>query len=305
MNLAAIDLNLLVVFDALMTERNVTKAGANIGLSQSAVSKALNRLRLIFDDELFVRTSAGMQPTALAYDLADPIGEALHTLEQALNPPKFDPAVARRIFTLTTVDLVSSVIIPRVLNHLEKHAPGIDLRLLPSTGRSIEMLDRREVDFALVPLEEIPSRFESTALFSDDFAVLMRDSHPLSQQELTLERLVSARHVLVSLRGDDRSAIDDALEARGLSRRIGITINQFLAGPPIVAGSDLIMIAPKSLCRAQASLYNLTICPLPLVVPEMNTNLNLIWARRDSNNPASAWMRSVIQQYVNRNSHTE
>ena len=294
MNLAGVDLNLLVVFDALMAERHATRAGQRIGLSQPAVSKALNRLRYLFRDDLFIRSSDGMQPTARALELAAPIHDALRRLEDALDPSDFNPLTARRIFTITTNDLIASAVIPDVISYLDKAAPGIDIRLLPSIGQALESLDRQESDFAITPTPNIPDRFESAHVMNEAFMILLRKGHPLAEGDLTIERFVTARHILMSVRGDARSAVDRILEAQGLSRRVGITVNQFLAGPPIVARSDLLMLVPQSLARKQAPRYDLEIRPVPFELPSMFGEMRLIWSKRDSNNPASVWFRNVI-----------
>ncbi len=294
MNLAGIDLNLLVVFDALIKEQHVTRAGSRIGLSQSAVSKALGRLRHLLKDELFVRTSDGMLPTQRALDLAPEISRALRLLEESLSSSSFDPARAERSFTILTNDLVASTIIPDVVSYLDQHAPGIDIRLLPTTGNSLEQLDRQVADFSITPLDKFPPRFETAPILNFDFVVIMRKGHPLAEGELTAERLTTARHILVSIRGDDRSRVDDLLEDMGLSRRVGLTVNQFLAGPPAVAQSDLIMLAPAPLVCRQAAGLGLEVRPVPFELPEFFGDMKLVWTKRNSDNPASKWLRRVI-----------
>ena len=208
MNLASLDLNLLVVFDALMTERHTTRAGQRIGLSQPAVSKALGRLRQIFNDELFVRTSEGMQPTQRAIELAAPVADALRQLERALDPADFDPATARGIFTLVTNDLVASTIIPEFMRRMDKAAPGIDIRLKESLAGSLDLLDRLEADIAITATTSHPDRFVSETVLREDFVVLMRADHPLATGDFTLERFITARHVMVSITGDGRGDVD-------------------------------------------------------------------------------------------------
>lgn len=300
MNLAGLDLNLLVVFDALMAERHVTRAGNRIGMSQSAVSKALNRLRHHLKDDLFIRSSDGMIPTQRATDIAPEISQALRLLESSLDVYEFDPATARRSFTILTNDLIASTLIPDLISYLDTFAPGIDLRLLPTTGNSPELLEKQSADFSITPLLSLPPQMEAVPLLNSHFVVLMRKDHPLCEGELTPQRLVTARHVMVSIRGDDRSKVDLILEDMGLSRRVGITINQFQVGPRIVSQSDLIMIAPESLARHQAALLDLEIRPVPFELPEFFGDMRLVWSRRQSNNPASAWMRNTIIGIANR-----
>jgi DNA-binding transcriptional LysR family regulator len=149
MNLRRLDLNLLVIFDALMTERKVTRVAKCVSLSQPAVSNALSRLRHYFKDELFVRGPEGMLPTPRAMELAPQVHAALNSLEQALDPRAFDPASAVRSFTIDTNDYMVSVVMPPLMRRLATIAPAIDVRVLPAAGKAYERLDARDADFAL------------------------------------------------------------------------------------------------------------------------------------------------------------
>ena len=299
MNLAALDLNLLVVFDALMNERHATRAGQRIGLSQPAISKALNRLRALFDDELFVRTADGMQPTHRAIELAGPISKALRQIEQALTPGEFDPATAEGITTIITNDLVASTVLPEFLHYLEEHAPGIDIRLKPSLTGAFEHLDRQEADIAITATTSHPDRFVSETVLQESFVVLMRAGHPLAQLEMTPDVFASARHIMVSVTGDGRGDVDTILEGLGLSRRIGITLNHFAAGPPILAATDLLMICPSGLAGRRAQQYGLIMKPVPFELPPLFGLMRMIWLRRASDTPSHRWVRQALIETFN------
>ena len=150
MNLAGVDLNLLVVFDALMVERNTTRAGDRIGMSQPAVSKALNRLRHLCKDDLFIRCAEGMKPTPRAIELAAPVQQALQELSNALEPNVFDPATEKRIFRIMTNDLIARLMMPMVMARLDRVAPNIEIHLIPEVSNSLGRVEKNEVDLALI-----------------------------------------------------------------------------------------------------------------------------------------------------------
>ncbi|MEM9669486.1 MAG: LysR family transcriptional regulator [Pseudomonadota bacterium] len=300
MNLAGLDLNLLLVFDAVMRTRNVTRAGFEIGMSQPAVSKALGRLRYHLKDNLFIRSSEGMRATPRALELAGPIRNALMELETALDPTEFDPASSTRTFSIVANDYVTGVLMPTIMDLFIERAPRTNWRFRPTTGRSLEMLDGQEADFAMTPLPvlELPERFGSFEIMSESFAVIMRRGHELTTGELTLERYVSAPHLLVTIRGDDRGFIDDALEAQGLARRVSMTINHFTVGPPIVAASNMIQTVPKRLAELYAPVHDLVVRESPLKGPEWLMRFYLIWNKKLATHPAHDWFRQTIRETV-------
>lgn len=297
MNLPGFDLNLLIVFDAMMREQNTSRAGQRIGMSQPAVSKALGRLRHHLKDELFVRTARGMQPTSRALEMAPSIRDMLSRLDMALDPAAFDPLTSTRTFTLATNDYVSVVIIPRVMALLAEQAPGVNVRLLPSVGRSQEMLDRQEIDFILSPLQTdmLADRFEGETLLDEKFVIIMRKDHPLAEDPLTLERYASADHLMLTIRGDDRSFVDEWLEDHGLKRRVVLTVNQFLAGPPIVAATDIVMTIPRRLAETCQPLFHLAIKDTPVRRDEALGLTTMIWHRQFGDHPAHRWFRGILR----------
>ena len=235
MNLRRIDLNLLVIFDALMRERNVTRAARRVALSQPALSNALSRLRHYLKDELFVRGPDGMVPTPRALELAPQIHNALAALESALDPLDFDPATAVRTFTIDTNDYIVATSIATLMSRLPDLAPGIDVRILPPSGRAFERLDAREIDFAVGTYGDVPERFGVLHIDDNAFACLMRADHPLAQGELDLGRYAAAKHLLITPRGDPVGFVDTALAEHGLTRRIALTVNHFSVVPAVIS----------------------------------------------------------------------
>lgn len=298
MNLRRLDLNLLVVLDALMTDRNVTRAAERVGLSQPAMSNALSRLRAFFKDDLFVRGPEGMRPTARAMDLAPSIHAALGTIDAALDPVAFDPATAQRAIRIDTNDYVVSTYFPPLLRILAKEAPGIDLRVTPQTGQTLERLDAQEIDFGVSAFGDLPERFDIEQIDEDEYVVLMRRKHPLADSNVTLNRYAAASHVLVSPRGDPRGFVDQLLAEKGLTRRIALTVNQFSAVGPIIAKTDLIVTIPRRIAELMAPAFSLVLKPSPVAGPKAFSAVSIVWHKRLGQHPAHVWFRKTIGRAV-------
>lgn len=297
MNIAGLDLNLLLVFDAVMNERNITRAGFKIGMSQPAVSNALNRLRHVLKDDLFLRGAEGMRPTARAMELATPIRTALLEIESALNPAAFDPATAERTFTMATTDYAALTWMPYLATYLSEEAPGVNFYTIPIEGRLFEKLDTQEADFGFTALEamSLPDRFGSLQLGQEKFICLMRPDHPLAKykSEIPLDEYAAARHLLVTPRGDSRGFVDDALEKQGLKRRVVMTLNQFAAAPMAVLSSDLVLTAPSKIAEKCVQFFDIHMVESPIQPPPEVGGV-LIWHKRLSNHPAHMWFKDMI-----------
>jgi DNA-binding transcriptional LysR family regulator len=296
MNLRRVDLNLLVIFDALMRERNVTRAADKVGLSQPAFSNALSRLRAFFEDDLFLRGPDGMRPTARAMELADQVHEALAAIDAALDPVRFDPATAHRTFNVETNDYVVTAFFPALMQVLRKEAPGIDIRVSPQAGRAFERLDAQEIDLAISAFGDPPDRFGMEELSRDGYGVVMRKTHPLADENLTLNRYAAATHVLVTPRGDPRGFVDEQLAEKGLTRRVGLTVNQFASALPIVAGTDLIATLPLRIAGIGAKRFGLTMKDAPIVPPRGFQEVQMIWHKRLGAHPANTWLRQILRR---------
>ena len=214
MHFAAFDLNLLRLFNALMEEGGATRAGARLGLTQSAVSHALGRLRAALNDPLFVRGPAGLHPTPRALELAPAVRTALELLEGAIATPRFDPAVNARAFTVATSAYVSSVLLPAVVRRILDEAPNVTLRISGLAPTLAEDIDRGRVDLVLGCFEAVPSRFQHTPLFEETGVWAVRAGHPALDGELTAEKLATIKHLIVS--SADTSASADGAGKTGL-----------------------------------------------------------------------------------------
>jgi len=295
MNLRALDLNLLVVFDAIYSERNVTRASKKVFLSQSATSNALTRLRAQLKDDLFLRSPGGLRPTPRSHELAPRIHAILADLQDVLEPQVFDPATAKRDVSIAAVDFFSIVIAPILMGIVSREAPGLRVRIVPTEGRSIVALDHAEVDFAAAAFGDVPERIGLARLIEDEYSCLVRKGHPLFKKKCGLRQYVQAPHLLVSPRGDARGFVDDELAKSGLTRHVGLVIDHYAAAPNIVAQSDLILTAPTLvLNRFKSSKHIMFDSPVDL--PVDFRCLDLIWHSKLSQHPALDWMREAINR---------
>ncbi len=297
MNLAGIDLNLMLVFDAVMSERNATRAGTKIGMSQPAVSNALNRLRHSLKDDLFVRGHDGMRPTARALELALPVRTALMEIEEALNPVAFDPATAERTFTVAATDYSTMTLLPYLSTYISNEAPGVNIHTIPIEGRFFEKLDAQRAEYGINPLGEVPDRFNSLRLGGEKFVCMMRPDNPLAKySELPLEEYAAARHLLVSPRGDSHGFVDDQLQKIGLNRRVVMTVNNFGSAPMIVLSSDMILTIPSRLAEKCGNFFDLHVVPSPVQPPSDIIGMTLVWHKRLTNHPAHTWFQNLMKR---------
>lgn len=292
-NLSAIDLNLLVAFDALLAERNVTRAAQRIGLSQPALSKALQRLRDIFDDPLFERREGIMQPTAQALKLSQPVRRALDEIQAALAPEDFDPGRAQATVTLGLVDYYEVLLLPALLNDLRRSSPGIHVTVKRTDRlRVYDQFARNEIDFAVVPISESLTELHAEPLSVEDAVTLAAAGNPIAEN-LTLERFAAAGHVIVATEGQGVGRIDALLAARGLRRRIALTLPNFTSVPFIIGGSDLITTMPRCLGTRLAAAARIVCIPPPMAVPPVT--IHLAWHPRSGASPLHRWMRTRIK----------
>lgn len=292
MDLRRLDLNLLVVFDAVMREQSVTRAATKIFLTQSAVSNALNRLRDQIGDELFLRGPGKLRPTQRAIELAQPVHTILVELGRVLDPAEFDPATEQRTFTIATNDYFTSVIAPPLAARLAREAPFVNLRIVPTGGRGYEMLDASQIDLLCISTASPPARFGSHLIVEDDYVLMVRDSHPFARRAPTLRAFAGAKHLMVSPVGDASGFVDEVLAERGLRRRIAMVINHFAAAPQIIANTDFVLTVPRLLAE-RFKPKGVRILAAPFVAPAGLREMKIIWHERLSQHPAQHWMRRL------------
>ncbi len=313
-NSRTLDLNLIRVFDALMEERNVNRAGLRLGLTQSAVSHALNRLRHHLQDELFVRTRTGMMPTSKAMTVGVQLREAIRQVEAAFDVGAFDPATARRRFVLAANDMMTATVGARLIHVLADAAPGLDLVIRPSTRIDLaEQIDMGLIDVALGVFSDVPARFHAEAACRVGDVAVVRAGHPAAAG-LTMTALARYPLAAVSLGGPEAGAVGGYILERGLARqsdafdrealvaalaaagsvaRFAVVTPHSLALPSLITGTDRVAIVPdllSDLFRAAGLLV------LPLPYHGSMTVVRLIWHHRMSADPGHAWFRTLLAQ---------
>ncbi|MCC2614029.1 LysR family transcriptional regulator [Neorhizobium petrolearium] len=292
MNLANIDLKLLVVFDAMMAEGSVNRAAEKLGMSQPALSNALNRLRLLLNDRLFLRTADGMRPTPRALEIAGPIQAAMRQIEEALEPTVFEPNDPDWTFNLAVSDHASVVMLPLLIEHVARVAPQVALKIQSRPNEELPaLLDNSEIDLAVGVIPNLPRRFKHIALFEDKYLCMMRQGHPLAGQPITLDEFLAAEQLAVKPGMSDVSRADRFLAEAGLKRRVATTVHQFLAAPAIVSRSDLIvMVFEKMVPIFDPSRFYF--CPVP--VPNMRVFATAVWSDVHTDVPAHKWLRRQL-----------
>ena len=266
-HLSGVDLNLLVLFDVVLREKNVGRAASALHLSPSAVSHGLSRLRRLFEDPLFLRTPKGVVPTDRAGELAEPIAEILARVSRVVeSATPFDAAKSTRRFTLGMADATAAVLVPRLIAQIQRAAPSIDISLrhiFPISA--LEDLETRAIDLALAAIDQVPARFAAQVAHEEDFVIAGRVGHPFLAQP-TVKSYADAGHVLASLRGDSHGFVDDALAEKGLRRRIALVVPNFMLALAAIAETNLLSAVPRSLAQAHATRFGVAYvdAPFPL-----------------------------------------
>jgi DNA-binding transcriptional LysR family regulator len=305
-NLARIDLNLLVTLQVLLEEQSVTRAANRLHLSQSALSKSLNRLRDTLDDPLFQRTAHGLKPTAHALALGKVLPQALQNLYQLTLPPSFEPATSQRHFAFSMVESAYETLIPYFIGPLLQQAPQLKLDTYGWTEKSIYDLQHGQIDFGIAGRDMHPhSQFKEDnladglqyqTLFSDNQVCLVRKDHPilsaLQQGHWHQEAYLAMSHVQVRCEGNDWWALDYFLANSNYHRRISTTVPDFYGAASICAHTDLIFTLPSSFAHHAQNLYPLVQIPLPFEFMPMA--YVLLWHERNNQDPGHEWVRQMI-----------
>lgn len=303
-SLHQVDLNLLVALDALARERSVTRAAERAGVTQSAMSHTLRRLRELFDDPLLVRGRGGMVLTPRAEALIVPLRSGLVSLARTLAEPRpFRPKDASRTFRIVSPDLFDALVLPTLLQRLGRDAPSIDLAMVPTPKRLSDSLETGDVDLAIHPVLLDPKPFDlgiqvdaelqSRTLFRDSFRCFVRGDHPelSGPRRLTRKAYTRLSHVLVSPGGEGPGVLDRILHAQGLERRIALRVPHFATALEVLAQSDLVLTAPSSLGKCSAA-STLASYPTPLDIPEHA--ITMIWHPRFTEDPSHRWLRELM-----------
>jgi len=290
------DLNLLYVFEALWMEHSVTQAAERMNLTQAAVSSALKRLRLEHGDKLFTQVGRRMEPTPHASNIAQHLLAALALVRKASNHQiPFDPATARRLFTIRTRDVGEAVCFPRILAHLARAAPQVRLRsTFLDMDETLTGLASGRIDLALGYLPALETDIHRRFLFAQHYVCAMRTGHPLERQKLTLARFRACEHLLVEYAGSGHRVLEQTLIKAGLRRQIKVRLPQYLSAPYFILSTDLLWCLPSTLANTLIQHYPLVIKPVPLKLPD--SEIALYWHERYHKDPGNRWLRELIVQ---------
>ena len=293
MNVSGLDLNLLRVFDVVLRDRSVTAAARRLGLTQPAVSNALARLRVQFDDALFVRTSSGMDATPFARELAEPVRQALALLESALgHGPGFDPATSARAFRFYMSDLGQIEFLPPLVERARRVAPGVRLEAVALEVEDIgDALAAGALDLAVGFLPGLGPPVRRQPLFRDPYVCLMRADHPHIGRKLTRKKFLAASHALVSYKGGHR-VIEEALERAGLARRIALRVPHFTVVPMVLERSDMILTLPSKVARVYQQRGKFKALAPPVHIPPADVAAH--WHERFERDPGNRWLREQV-----------
>lgn len=313
MNTRRIDLNLLRVFEAVMQQRSVSGASRELGVTASATSHALARLRQTLDDDLFVHGDGGMEPTARALELAPGISEGLGRINLALSSRPFIPATAVRTFRVACTDFAATMVLPRLVGRISRTAPQVDLRLFPFSRMDVvRQLDDGRIDAVVGWFADLPDRMRRAVVMEDQEAVVVRPGHPLLRTggtpRVSRAQLFAYPHIVVELTGCDEGAADGFIDDRGVSRRVwierlllqsgagddgligrvAVSVPHYAAVPPMLALTDMVATLPRTMAEREAAQGTLVILDLPY--EPLTVRVEAVWHQRLNGDAGTQWL---------------
>lgn len=297
MELAKLDLNLLLVFHHLLILKRVSAVAELLNMSQPAVSSALGRLRSSLDDELFIRTQAGMTPTPYALQLAAPVAMAMDAIQQALNVRgAFDPKTSTRNFTIALTDVGEMYFLPVLMDALAHAAPGVTLQVVSVAQSSLkEDMSNGQIDLAMGLLPQLQAGFFQQSLFKQKYVCLMRQKHPLAQlKSLTVSALFAAEHVRVLATGTGHGRVDLELDKQKHQRKVRLTVPHYVALGDVLQHSNLIATVPERFALRIVKPFDLTMRDLPIKLD--NSAIHQCWHGRLHRDPGHQWLRQLMRK---------
>ena len=305
MNIARVDLNLLVYLDVLLRECNVTRAAEELGISQPAMSNSLRRLRDLFGDPILVRTSDGMTPTDRALELQPMVRKVLSAAEQAILPKtEFEPMESNRIFRIMASDYTESTLLPVLLRQLRKQAPNIRLDIMTHSDVSFHDVERGKVDMVINRFDSLPQSFHQVHLWDDSFSCIMSANNPVKDR-WSLESYLSSKHIWVSKTGmgvgvgmtpDDVQRlgwVDEALSKQGVKRDISLFTRHYQVALLLAEQDDLIVTIPSMSAKSIANSDKVVILDPPFEIERMR--LKMVWSPLLQHDPGHRWLRQLIK----------
>lgn len=293
--LSGVDANLFVVLHALLETAHVGRAARRLGLSPSATSHALSRLRDLLGDPLFVRAGRRLVPTPRALELKDELARAVESLEATLRPRgAIDPATLARSFRIETTDHVQFVLIRALDAIARKESPRVDIFLKSLEPETLARLRDGSIDLAIAVYGDVDPDIEKRVLFQDRLVAVVRKGHPACRGAMTAARFAKADHLLVAPNGTPTGLVDRLLAERGLTRRVARTSSSFLDVAFLLSETDYLVSLPESLVRPLTERLGLVVLPLPLTLPSFA--ISMIWHRRHTSDPAHVWLRNAVER---------
>jgi len=291
--MAKLDLEWLLIFDGIFTSRSVSRTAERLGLAQASVSIALNKLRLRFNDKLFIRTSNGMEPTPRAQELYPQLASVVAALESALRAPtEFIPLEAKREFCLCMTDISEIVLLPRLMNHLRRAAPKVSIVAEKITSESPKRLEKGDVDCAIGFMPHLEAGFYQKTLFTQNFVCLAAKNHPRICGELTKQAFLAEEHIRITTSGTGHSIVDKTLEMQGVHREVVLHLSSFLGVARVVAETELLVVVPKMLGITIQMQEQVQILALPFDMPSYTVKQH--WHDRFHAEPGNIWLRRTV-----------
>jgi DNA-binding transcriptional LysR family regulator len=294
MELEEIDLNLLVVFKHLLAERSVSRVAEVLGLTQPAVSNALARLRKLMDDELFLRTPSGMEPTPFAEQLAESVTYGLGMIHGALNQrASFEAQTSTRPFVIGMTDIGETYFLPRLMERLRRDAPGVTVSTVRTTAVHLrDDMEAGKVDLAIGLLPQLKAGFFQRRLFRQRYVCLFRKGHRLDKKKMSLAEFSAAEHLVVVTPGTGHGKVDEMLERSGIARHVRLTVPHYAAIGHILQASDLVATVPERLAQRMTDAFGLTYLTHPAKLPDMA--INVFWHAKFHRTPDNQWLRTLV-----------
>lgn len=303
MNVLKLDLNLLRIFHQMMVDRKVSCAAEALGVTQPAVSNALKRLRDLTGDELFTRSSRGMQPTAFAAEIAEPVGYALATIDSTFNQTaSFNPATARHTFNLGLTEMGEVYLLPNLMAETAKSAPGICFNTVRKTAAMTlrEAMENGTIDLAvdLLPQLEGGGYFHRRFL-QQSYVICMRATHPLARKKLwTLDDYLRQEHIVVVSSETGHGAMETLMTRKGIVRNVRLTVPNYMTAGPVLRSTNMITTLPEAAALLLEQPFGLISLPHPASLPTVK--IDACWHRRVHRDPANLWLRKMLFELYSR-----
>ena len=293
--LRRLDLNLLLVLHTVLETRNVTAAARRLNMSQPAVSRAIGRLRNVFDDPLFSKGAGGVVATPRAEALSDSIAALLADIEAAVGAPEFEATTTTRVFRIATTDYGALAVVPALAADLSVAAPRAGIAVVPFGPDAFRSLSAGEIDLVLYTEDPVPAGLSSSMLFDEDYASLVRQGHPVlegGRLDVDLDAFLAFPHILVTVLGGRTGGVDVGLAGLGRTRRVAVSVPYFATAALIAARSDLILTLPRKAIERLAEPHKLVVFKAPVVIE--GYNYRMIWHPRSRRDRGHKWLMDRV-----------